>query len=82
MSDSVSSISTAIGQLVNVAKAQVQATAEGAALSTERKSSAPPMKYEFVWKLLESLYENMDESDIHQINHQAINTAYEKSYKK
>lgn len=76
VSESVAGISAAIGKLVDVA--QAQAKVSEAAASSEAQPAAPTFRYEYVWKLLESLYEKMDSADVDELNHQAINAAYRK----
>lgn len=62
-------ISAAIEKLDNVA-AMLIPVAESA-------SALPPFKYDYVWRLLESLYEKMNADDIDTVNQQVIAMAYE-----
>lgn len=77
VAESVAGISTAIGKLVDVAQAKASEAAASSS-SSEAQPAAPLFRYEYVWKLLESLYAKMDPADVDELNHQAINAAYGK----
>ncbi|XP_055548323.1 uncharacterized protein LOC129731947 [Wyeomyia smithii] len=66
--ESVQSISRAINQLAAVATTQQETV------------FAPPseFKFEYIWKHIESLYAQLDQIDINQLNQTFINMTYDK----
>lgn len=68
VADSVQNISKAITKLVDI-RVEAQATVSS--------QSRPTYKYDFIWKLLENVYERLDQVDIDRLNQTNIQMAYD-----
>ncbi|XP_055920673.1 uncharacterized protein LOC129952213 [Eupeodes corollae] len=66
VSDLVGSISKALNRLVTIATTQ-----------TQMKPNTIEFKYEYIWKLIECLYAQMDQTTINDLNQRIINMVYE-----
>ncbi|XP_055859244.1 uncharacterized protein LOC129921442 isoform X2 [Episyrphus balteatus] len=66
VTDLVESISKALNRLVTIATSQVQT-----------KSKNAEFKYEYIWKLIECLYAQMDQTTINDLNQRIINMVYD-----